>query len=204
MNFDDLAALTLHDVKNRLAILASRAEAKGDHETVHDALEAAAALSRLLVYYKAEKGQLTLDIEARVPADLLEELAAEIGQQTALTVTSELNGAPALFFYDESLVRMILLNALYNARRHARQQIVIAVHQTPDGWLMFEVRDDGPGYPPRVLEQPLAMQAISHEGTGLGLHLASRVAALHQHAGQAGTIELKNDGGAVFSLHLPQ
>ncbi len=204
MNFDDLAAFTLHDVKNRLAILASRAEAQGDPDTVREALEAAATLSRLLIYYKAEKGQLTLDIEARVPADLLEELLVEIGQKTVLTVKAEVNAASGLFFYDESLVRMILLNALYNARRHAQQQIVIAARQTADGWLCFEVRDDGPGYPPPVLAQPLAMQAISQEGTGLGLHLASRVAALHRHAGQAGYIALKNDGGAVFSLHLPQ
>ena len=53
MDFGDLAAFTLHDVKNRLAVLASRAEAKGDGETVHAVLEVAGTLTRLLAWYKA-------------------------------------------------------------------------------------------------------------------------------------------------------
>ena len=34
MEFVDLAAFAIHDVKNRLAVLASRADAKGDGETL--------------------------------------------------------------------------------------------------------------------------------------------------------------------------
>jgi len=71
MQFVDLAALTVHGVKNRLAILAARAEARGDRETLRDALEAAATLSRLLACYKAEKGQLAADIGACTPVDLV-------------------------------------------------------------------------------------------------------------------------------------
>ena len=203
MDFDDLAALTIHDVKNRLALLASRAEARGDGETLHGALDAAATLTRLLVFYKAEKGSLNLDLEARVPADLLAELAIEIGQQTALAVHAESSAAPTLWFYDENLVRMVLLNALYNALRYARQQVTLAA-SVRDGYLEFSVADDGPGYPAAMLAQPLDMQAMSREGTGLGLHLASRVAALHSNAGRSGGIELSNAGGAVFRLRLPQ
>lgn len=203
MEFAELAALTIHDVKNRLAILAGRAEASGDGEILHDALEAAATLTRLLVYYKAEKGSLGADIDAHAPADLLRELAAEIARQTPLTVKIDLDAAPTLWFYDAALIRMVLLNAIYNALRHARTTITLAAAQH-DNRLVFSVRDDGPGYPPTLLDQPSRMGALSGEGTGLGLYLANQVAALHHNQGQRGHIELKNAGGAVFCLHLPQ
>lgn len=203
MSFADLAALTIHDVKNRLALVAARAEATGDAEVLRGVLESAAALSRLLAWYKSEHGGLNLDVDARVPADLITELAAEIGHQTALTVRGDAASAPQLAFYDEALVRMVLLNALYNALRHARTGIELSAREAGD-WVVFAVRDDGPGYPEAVLREPLAMQPITRHGTGIGLHLASRIAALHANAGLAGRVELTNDGGAVFQLFLPK
>jgi signal transduction histidine kinase len=203
MEFTELAALTIHDVKNRLAILAGRAEAKGDAETLHGALEAAATLTRLLVFYKAQKGALGVDIDAHVPAELLAELAAEIARQTSLTVKIDTAHAPTLWFYDEALTRMVLLNAIYNALRHARTTITLFAAQHGTN-LLFEIRDDGPGFPPDMIDQPARMSALSREGTGLGLHLASQVAVLHHNHDQTGRIELKNADGAVFCLLLPQ
>lgn len=203
MEFTELAALTIHDVKNRLAILAGRAEAKGDAETLHGALEAAATLTRLLVFYKAEKGSLGVDIDAHVPLELLEELATEIARQTSLTVKIEGDDAPMLWFYDEALIRMVLLNAIYNALRYARTTITLfaSLQQTS---LLFEIRDDGPGFSAEMLDQPSRIASLSREGTGLGLHLASQVAALHHNRGQTGRVELKNAEGAVFCLYVPQ
>jgi signal transduction histidine kinase len=202
MDFVDLAAITIHDVKNGLALLANRAEEKGDGETLHGVLEAAATLTRLLAYYKAERGSLGIDVEARTPGDLLNELAMEIRKQTTLAVSADLSAAPTLWFYDENLVRMVLLNALYNALRYARKQVRLAV-SVRRGWLEFSVHDDGPGYPQALLDRPVAMQSLSREGTGLGLHLASQVANLHCNAGQQGYLELLNEHGAVFRLLLP-
>ncbi|MFZ2266653.1 MAG: ATP-binding protein [Azonexus sp.] len=203
MNFVDLAALTIHDVKNRLAILGSRAEERGDRETMREAHEAAATLTRLLALYKAENDGLGIEIEARAPEDLLNELAAEIRQQDKLPIDVDLSTAPTLGFYDENLVKMVLLDALYNALRHARQQITLRATQDND-WLSFEVRDDGPGYPPAMLGKDAAMAAISREGTGLGLHLAGKIAALHCNGEVQGEVRLANENGAVFSLRLPK
>lgn len=202
MDFVDLAALTIHDVKNRLALVARRAEAGGDPETLRGVLESAAELTRLLAFYKAERGGLEPQIDARVPADVVAEVVAETGRQTALTVAAELSGAPVLGFYDESLVRMVLVDAVYNALRHARQRVVVGATQR-DGWLVFYVRDDGPGYPPEMLAAPAEMRPLGRHGTGLGLALAARVAAAHANAGLTGQTLLSNDGGAVFSLLLP-
>ena len=202
-DFIELAAITIHDVKNRLSSLASRAEARGDAETLRDVMEAALDLTRLLAAYKAEKGQLGAAIDAHVPADLLEELAAEGAKLTGLAVRIESGAAPTLGFYDEAMVRLVLRDALYNAMRHAANEIRLAA-RLKDGCLDFTVCDDGPGYPAEMLGQPATMQALSAEGTGLGLHLADRVARLHDSAGRRGRVELSNEGGAVFLLRLPQ
>lgn len=202
MDFADLAALGIHDVKNRLAALAVRADARGDGETLRDAMDAAASLSRLLAVYKDDRGRLAPDIDARVPADLLEELAAETARMTPLAVDADLAAAPALGYYDEGMLRMVLQNAVHNALRHARSRLVLAA-RARDGELEFSVRDDGPGYPPAMLGVPPAMHPASREGSGLGLYLAARVAALHARGARRGRVELANDGGAVFRIFLP-
>ena len=203
MDFADLAAFTIHDAKNRLALVATRAETNGDAETLRGILESSASLTRLLTYYKAEKGSLGAAIDARVPADLVNELVLDIGKQTMLSIRSDLAAAPTLWFYDENLVRMILLDVLYNALRFAQKNIVISAVDRKQ-WLEFSIADDGPGYPTELLGEQPNMQALSRDGTGLGLYLAWRVAELHSNAGRTGRIELNNQGGAVFRLLLPQ
>lgn len=203
MEFADLAAFTIHDAKNRLALVATRAEANGDAETLRGILESAASLTRLLAYFKAEKGSLGADIDARVPADLVNELIVDLSKQTALNISADLSATPTLWFYDEALVRMVLLNALYNALRFAEKNVRLKAVDR-NNWLELIVSDDGPGYPPEMLGLAHEMQPLSREGTGIGLHLARQVAALHANAGRSGEIELSNDGGAVFCLRLPQ
>ena len=80
INFSDLAALTIHDVKNRLAIIASQAEARGDSDTVSGVMQAAQALTNLLLFYRAERDQLRLNIDAYMPSDLLTEMALELAK----------------------------------------------------------------------------------------------------------------------------
>jgi len=203
MDFADLAAFTIHDAKNRLALVATRAEANGDAETLRGLLESAASLTRLLAYYKAEKGSLGAEIDARVPADLVNELIVDLRKQSALNISADLSAAPTLWFYDEALVRMVLLNALYNALRFAEKNVRLKAVDRKH-WLELIVSDDGPGYPPEMLGLAHEVQPVSRAGTGIGLHLARQVAALHTNAGRSGEIELSNDGGAVFSLRLPK
>lgn len=204
MNFIEIAALTIHDVKNRLTILGSRAEARDDRETMREAHQAAASLSRLLALYKAENDGLGVEIEARAPEDLLYELVGELGKQwPQQPIEVDVSSAPTLGFYDENLVKMVLLDALYNALRHTRQRIVLSA-SSEDNWLVFAVRDDGLGYPAGMLGQAGEMSSISLEGTGLGLHLAARIAALHRNGELQGEVLLSNEKGAVFSLRLPK
>ncbi len=202
IDFPALAALTIHDVKNRLNLLVQLAERKGDSETLRLAMEAAATLMRLLHAYKAGTGQLQPNLDARVPADLVDELAAEFRAQTPLRLELELAAAPVLAYYDEALVRMVLQDALYNAMRHARDTIRISVRSVA-GQIEFSVADDGPGYPPQMLGTPAMAMAADGGGTGLGLYLAGQVARLHVNGDRRGEVCLGNDAGAVFRLRLP-
>lgn len=202
MSFATLAALSIHDVKNRLAAMAARAETRGDSDTVREALAAAGELSRLLACYKVDAGLLRPDIDARCPADLCDELIAETRPLTALEITQDARLAPTSWYYDESLIRMVLANAVHNAMRFARQHIHITARQV-DKWLEFRVTDDGPGYPARMLSEPTQSAPISADGVGIGLYLAHQIAALHENHGICGRITLENSPGATFILRLP-
>ena len=202
MDFADLAALTIHDVKNRLMLAAARAEASGDRDVLRDVLESAVSLSRLLMFYKSEQEVLAVQVDARVPTDLIGELQADIRRQTDLAIDIEISEAPQLAFYDEPLVRLVLLDALYNGLRHARQRLVLGARAEGAG-VCFFVRDDGEGFPPAMLANPLPLSPLSREGTGLGLALARRVAAAHRGSHGCGEVRLANQPGGCFSLCLP-
>jgi signal transduction histidine kinase len=202
VSFAEIAALTIHDVKNSLAQLAGHAEARGDTATLQIALNASEALTRLLVFYKSETNILKLAVDAHVPGELIADLIAEHKGQSAISIIANDDHAPALWYYDTSLVRMLLENAIQNALRFTQSRITISAREL-DGFLEFEVRDDGAGYSDNILADEDASAAISEEGTGLGLRLSRRVAQMHENAGRCGEIQLSNDHGAVFVLRLP-
>lgn len=203
MQFADFVALNIHDLKNRLAMVAARAERHGDGETVRDILAVAGALASLLACYKAEAGQLSAVEEACSPAYLLDELTADSRKLAQPHLRVETADAPASWYYDEELVRMVLANALQNALRYARETVVVSAVQDGE-WLELRVHDDGPGYPDGVRLAPEAAAPVSRDGSGVGLYLARAVAALHRNKGLAGEVRLENDHGALFRLRLPQ
>ncbi|THF66937.1 ATP-binding protein [Pseudothauera nasutitermitis] len=203
MSFQAYAALTIHDVKNRLATLANRAQARGDVDTVREALNAAELLTALLVCYKAENGWLGADIDAHAPIDLIEELAADSARLASLPVRMRPDVPGEVFFYDENLVRLAVNGALHNALRHAQHEVYIGA-RADERWLEFIVTDDGPGFPSEQLAESACPAGVSGQGTGLGLYLARLVADLHTHDGLRGVVLLHNDHGAHFTLRLPR
>jgi signal transduction histidine kinase len=203
MSFADLAAFCIHDVKNRLAILAARAESKGDRDTVRDALIAAGDLSRLLTCYKADAGMLKAEIDAHCPMDVLNELAAEYRPLARSEIRVECDDGPNVGFYDENLVRMVLAGALQNSLRYARTRITLSVREIDD-WIEFKVSDDGEGYPEGLLRNSTVRKSISQEGIGIGLYLSNQVAALHESHGLTGSVMLRNESGADFTLRIPK
>ncbi|WMW82101.1 ATP-binding protein [Undibacterium cyanobacteriorum] len=204
--FADLAALTIHDVKNSLNQLANDASARGDLNGMKIALHACEALTGLLCFYRSETHHLHLQIDAHDPSemlcDLLENIPLSLRQQSGLKFSIEVDGAPGIAFYDRNLIEMVLANALQNAIRFARSQVIIGAKAQLDR-LEFFVHDDGPGYPQAVLEERDAYSPVTRNGTGLGLRLAHRVLSMHENNGLRGEIHLSNRSGAHFQLYLP-
>ena len=206
MSFSDLAALTIHDVKNQLAQLASDAEQRGDGHSLCISLNASEALTRLLCYYRSEEKILAVNIEPESPeemiSDLLRVLKKNCEQRPQIQIKTTLELAPAVWFYDKVLIQMILNNALQNALRYAASTVNLNVIEQ-DHQLEIRIQDDGEGYPQATLEEADHLAPISAEGTGLGLRLARRVVEQHIHQGRSGRIVLSNHTGAQFSLFLP-
>lgn len=202
---DDFYAAVIHDVKNQLAELALRLEKRGDAQPEMDiALDAARRLSEMLMLHREASDLLVVNTDAANPGDMLGILAAEY---RALFPEREIEvdatAAPDFVFLDDALVRMALGNALHNACRHARKHVRLRAAMEGE-MAMFEIADDGPGFDETQLtSQGRGPEVCKTQGTGLGLYLASRIAALHRLEGRSGRIELLNADGAVFRLLLP-
>lgn len=200
-------AAVLHAVKNRLAELQLRLSAREGCEPEQAlAADCARQLTALLLLGRAEQGQLQAHVDAWQPEALLRELAAEYAAlYPQLRFQVETDAAPPEVFADAFLLRLALGNAVHNACRVARRRVTLSAVAEAAG-CRFEVVDDGPGYPDALLRQPQTQPLLpTSGGTGLGLYLAARIAALHGLGGRSGRIALDNPaaGGARFRLHLP-
>lgn len=205
MEMNDMYAAVVHDVKNQLAELSLLLNARGDaQQELGIALNAARRLTELLLLQRQDSDMLEINVDLVDPTDPLQLLAAEycdLFPQIALQV--DVSEAPQLGFFDHALVRLALANAVHNACRHARSAVRLAARRQGQ-MLMFEIADDGPGFPPAMLSDNGKLPArASLNGTGMGLYLARKIAGLHTLEGQQGYIELANDGGAVFRMILP-
>ena len=207
-----LDAAVIHDVKNRLAILAdelTKLEALTRDPLARRHAEAASEqanqLTRKLVEYltlrrAADPGGLRADAREDTPALLIDELAADArslaGERIEIVTTLDAS-APDYWFYDRYLVLLALDSALYNAMRFAHGRVILGARGASSGpaGLCFYVKDDGPG----VQTKP------GQSSTGLGLKVCEAVAQAHRNKGVHGRSHLRNapEGGAIFELHLP-
>jgi len=202
---NDLYAAVVHDVKNQLAELALRLGKRDDtRQEVAIAISAAGRLSEMLLLHREAADQLQVNVDAVNPADFLAMLASEYSELfPKVLLQIDAARAPACAFFDDVLVRMALANALHNACRHARATIKLAAYEH-DAMLVFEVADDGAGFPEKVLlDAGKSPAPASDFGTGLGLYLARKIAELHRLHERHGRIELSNVSGGQFRMLLP-
>ena len=211
-----LLAAGVHEVKNLLGQLtlsldeiALQAPAAADRKidgARFACRRVADRLSEILTLYKLDGGDFRPRIESHDPTDVLADLAQEARGFSAGRIDLECvnKNAPPFWFFDRDLVESALLNALHNALRHAQSKIILGA-EARDGYLIFSVTDDGPGFSPEVLSAPLDAPRASAQGSGLGLYFAQRVARAHINKKVGGYIRLSAapHGGAMFLFHLP-
>lgn len=214
LDLNTLAAASIHEVKNLLGQLTlsldsiAQAGCPGADEQIAGARFACRRivdrLSEMLTLYKMEGKHFTPNIDAHSPIDFLEELMHEARTLTAGRLTIELqpDEAPPFWFFDRELTQSALMNAVHNALSYARTRITLSSTQDGD-YLVFRVSDDGPGFPPALLNDNFDAPRASQQGSGLGLYFANSAARVHQNKGRIGKIALSNEGGAMISLYLP-
>lgn len=110
---------------------------------------------------------------------------------------------------DPTRLTQILLNLLSNAAKFTGRDgtITVSLRRRDDDGVEFEVRDTGPGMTAAEVEIALepfgqidSTHARRHEGTGLGLPLARRLAELH---GGSLTVHSKKGRGTAVVVVLP-
>jgi K+-sensing histidine kinase KdpD len=226
MNFADILASTLHDTKNSLGVLlnniddiiVSCREKNCDRHEEFYAMQYEIqrlnnSLIRLLSLYKAEKSQLSANIDYQAIEDVLDEVATTheilLNSRGIRLYTESEEG---LFWaFDRNLVAGVLDNVINNAFRYAQSTVKIRAF-TENDYLVLQIEDDGRGYPPSMLinenKQPEFKQEIDFKtgSTGLGLYFSLMVAGMHVNNDKKGFISVMNGGslgGGIFSIYLP-
>ena len=194
----DVLASGIHDAKNRLLEISGCALAGHDADRIqHLVRDVAFRLDRTLTAYRLLNDECVAAAMPVFVPMLVEDVLVRIGR-IKMPVTSDIR------FHGEwplsrGLVEEALINALQNAGRYAASAVLIRAFER-DGMLVFEVNDDGPGFP-----------GTAASGRGVGLFIAQRIAQLHcrqTRAGETrhGRLTLANGGelgGALFALELP-
>lgn len=222
MQFADVLASTIHDIKNSLSmVMITLDDLMSDPENQfaqpekvvqlqQEAKRANNDLIQLLMIYKHKNNRLVVNIAEQNVEEFLEDILVEHqpllrAKNIKLTVDCdpELNG-----YFDEDLIRGVVGNTIDNAARYTKQQIAISAVEE-EGFLVLRVEDDGSGYPDEMLETQTVQQMEDGFSTGhthLGLYFSLLVAGTHKNKERIGTIRLENNHslpGGCFSIFLP-
>ena len=222
-SFSLLLASSVHDIKNSLSMLLDTLDGvveatpitsdkqRNQFATLRgEAARINNSLMYLLGLYRMQQNQLSVQIQEVYVADFLDEqiganeLLFQIRElEIDIDCDDQLNG-----YFDPILIGGIVNNVLVNAARYARSRISLRGEQSPQGQLIIEVRDDGPGFPRKMLEDVSNQSRgidFTSGSTNLGLYFAGEVAQMHRRGDTFGHIELSNlaEGGGCFRLILP-
>ncbi len=216
---DELVTVLAHDLGNYLApikaridLLRRRARREDRQRDLQDAEGASQALDwlRRLIADLLDVGRLEQGIFAVSPqpvdlSGLARETAAAFqAGSNAIKIGGE-SAVPALV--DPDRLRQALENLLSNAVRHSPEgapvHLDVGLEENGDGrWAVLTVSDQGPGVPPDLLPRLFNryVRGSGSSGLGLGLYLASRIAAAH---GGSLTVDSPPGQGACFRLAVP-
>ena len=136
-------------------------------------------------------------------AALVSEVASE-GRATSPGLSLSVEGELPTVEADAALLRRALVNLVRNAAEAAGEEgrVLVRGERDADGGLALSVEDSGPGIAPEAAPKLFVPFSSTKEGgTGLGLSLVAKVAALHGGSVAAGRSEAL--GGAAFRITLP-
>lgn len=196
---------TTHDIMIPLTVLQAHLATLRDHDREgkpvdRDALTSAmdeahyiaSLLHNLGAAAKLDAGAPSLT-RGRVPLDrLIERICARhrpIARQLEVTLDVALPDPPLATEGDVTLLEQAVSNVVYNAIRHNRKggHVAVLLEPLPGERFRLRVLDDGPGVADadltRVTQRGYrgdVARGRATAGQGLGLHIAHRVAAVHE------------------------
>jgi signal transduction histidine kinase len=141
---------------------------------------------------------------------LVEEVVAELGQDTKGRDIAWKIGALPVCYGDRSMLRLVVVNLVSNAVKFTRMreaaEIEIGAVDRDENEVELFVKDNGAGFDMRYVDKLFGVFQRLHlpeqfEGTGIGLATVQRI--IHRHGGQVrgeGTL----DQGATFYFSLPK
>lgn len=166
-------------------------------------------INEILEYARVESGRLSMDRTAvamkpffGMAMTQFAPIAKERGVTIAWHAAEDMREAYA----DLDLLTRILANLVTNALEHARPggNVWVSASNGPEGSVMVEVEDDGPGirpdYLPRIFDKYFSRGKGSYGGSGLGLFIVRALCEMH---GGSVTVESEHGRGARFTVALP-
>ena len=165
-------------------------------------------INEILDLSKVEAGKMELAEGEVVLADLIKEVGDLMGGQLAAKsqrLEVDLACGALCLNADRQKLLQILMNVIGNAHKFIGPdgRIVVSASRAPDGDLVLDIADNGPGMTPDEMEiawSPFGRindSLTTVEGTGLGLPLSRSFAELH-----GGTLEMESGKGRGTTLHL--
>jgi len=114
-----------------------------------------------------------------------------------VTFNTELNNLSNCNF-DSEQIQHLLVHLFTNAAEAKRDATISIKSDFEKEKITLEIKDDGPGFPSKILKDPFG-SAMDRKGS-YGLYLCKSIIDRHN-----GTIELENlkDGGALITIKLP-
>jgi PAS domain S-box-containing protein len=170
-------------------------------------------INDILDLARADSGKFELCDEAGV--DLRQIAAASIAlmrhrsEAGGVFLLADIGDDVPTLTADPTRLKQIFLNLISNSIRFTQPggEVTVAAERTGEGEIAFEVRDTGIGMTPdemRIALEPFgqvdARLSREHEGTGLGLPLARRLAELH---GGSLRVESEKGKGTRVVVTLP-
>lgn len=219
-NFPAILAFSVHEMKNSLSTVSELIRNFNSQEKFNACTELGQLefeanrvnniLMQLLILYKIDEVNFTPNIDECFAHDILREVAAQQAplfamKNLALNIDSPDN---LICYCDQSLICNALSTMVNNVQRYASKQVLLSA-KYQDGYVCFQVEDDGKGYPEHFLQSEKFDSSrinLNTGSTGLGLYFATTLAKMHTNRGNTGFVTLKNHsplGGAVFSIYLP-
>jgi signal transduction histidine kinase len=214
-NLGEMSAGIAHEFRNALAVIQGHARlgirvAAGGNAAHHEAiLREVTRLQRVVGDFLRYAKPQTPDLRPLALEALVFDLAQEFRSDPAQAgVALRLEGEFPQVTADDTLLRQAVGNLLRNAgealrEAGSREPVVVlrGVLEPERGLLRLEVEDNGPGIPAEHLTHVFTPFFTTRDGgTGLGLPLVQKVAALHLGMVEAAA---RPGGGARIVLTLP-